>query len=409
MEYLYKFYYQNDRQMYLEEKKRRSEHPTTVHLNFNITPYDMKESFQVYFIPTMKMLKNIEKIYEMDNKLRGIFNALPPVAKASYQIDMVISELLSTNKIEGIKSSRNEIAESTRSVIDRKTNKSVRFQSMIRSYLDIPFSHTMKLPSSSQDVREIYDKIAFEEVKTGDQLDGEIFRNDVVNVLTSTGKIIHQGIKGHELIVSEMNKLLDFLNRDKETPYLLKIAFSHYFFGYIHPFYDGNGRASRYLNSLYLSEKFSDLTAVSLSRAIESSKNDYYEIFRKTNAAISNGELNYFIETYLSFIIKGQEIIREEIAGKNAMLKDAYEKMESDEKLESLKPDHKQAMRMVAERYLFLEEEGMTAKLLSRQADYSENKARKILKELVDSNLLESTGNRPKKYFPLKDYFKLHL
>ncbi len=36
---------------------------------------------------------------------------------------------------------------------------------------------------------------------------------------------------------------------------LVSIAVFHYLFGYVHPFYDGNGRMARYLSSIFCSEK----------------------------------------------------------------------------------------------------------------------------------------------------------
>lgn len=123
-------------------------------------------------------------------------------------------------------------------------------------------------------------------------------------------KIIHQGINGHENIVLAIDEMLDILNGFEEIPSVIKVAIAHYMFGYIHPFYDGNGRTSRFINSLYLSKSHSRLTSISLSRAINNNSKKYYEIFEHTNSSINAGELNEFIETFLEYIYKGQEEVK---------------------------------------------------------------------------------------------------
>ena len=68
------------------------------------------------------------------------------------------------------------------------------------------------------------------------------------------------------------------MNR-KDIPFLVKASISHFFFEYIHPFYDGNGRFGRYLLSLYLARKLDILTAFSVSYWISKNLDDYYKSF----------------------------------------------------------------------------------------------------------------------------------
>ena len=42
----------------------------------------------------------------------------------------------------------------------------------------------------------------------------------------------------------------------------------------------------------------------------------YYDMFDKTNSVINKGELNYFINNFLSFIKEGQESLIEELKQK---------------------------------------------------------------------------------------------
>jgi Fic family protein len=64
---------------------------------------------------------------------------------------------------------------------------------------------------------------------------------------------------------------------------LIKMALIHHQFETIHPFYDGNGRAGRIVNVLYLvKEGLLDSPVLYLSRAILRSKSDYYHLLQAT-------------------------------------------------------------------------------------------------------------------------------
>ncbi|WP_409373627.1 Fic family protein [Ureibacillus thermosphaericus] len=76
-------------------------------------------------------------------------------------------------------------------------------------------------------------------------------------------------------MINELEKLLVFMNQPNEVPEIIKVAIGHYFFGYIHPFYDGNGRTSRFISSLYLSKTLGNILALSLSRGCNKYKTNY--------------------------------------------------------------------------------------------------------------------------------------
>jgi Fic family protein len=70
-----------------------------------------------------------------------------------------------------------------------------------------------------------------------------------------------------------------FLHGQDDLDPLVKMAVAHYQFEAIHPFTDGNGRAGRVLNSLFLiSENLLTLPILYLSRYIIQHKEDYYRL-----------------------------------------------------------------------------------------------------------------------------------
>jgi len=94
----------------------------------------------------------------------------------------------------------------------------------------------------------------------------------------ATGEIIYTPPDHIDIIRSKLQNLFEYLHTDKEAvDPLIRMAVIHYQFEAIHPFYDGNGRAGRMLNVLYLIEKgLLDLPVLYLSSYIIQNKAKYY-------------------------------------------------------------------------------------------------------------------------------------
>ena len=123
--------------------------------------------------------------------------------------------------------------------------------------------------------------------------------------------------------------MLDFL-KEQQTPLLIKLAVAHYYFGYIHPFYDGNGRTNRFITSLYLSKEFSLYTAYAFSNGCRIEHKKYLELFDRTNKFNSYGELNCAIESFLDILISGQNFIYEALDENLELLKLSMNAIEAD-------------------------------------------------------------------------------
>lgn len=92
-----------------------------------------------------------------------------------------------------------------------------------------------------------------------------------------------------EKIPSEMISLIDFLNDPKEEP-LIKAIFGHLHLVRIHPFYDGNGRASRMIQNLILD--YNKYTPI----RIETGERTFYQ--KLLRGALKNFEKRQSIQDY---------------------------------------------------------------------------------------------------------------
>lgn len=109
------------------------------------------------------------------------------------------------------------------------------------------------------------------ELNEADQPDGQLFRKNGVEVTLGGIKVIHRGVEPESKIIEGLSSMLHLI-ADNDMPRLISAIASHYLFETVHPFYDGNGRTGRYLLALSLKDVLSDLTALSLSRAIAENK-----------------------------------------------------------------------------------------------------------------------------------------
>ena len=250
----------------------------------------------------------MDKIRVLDIEIDNLFDRLPDVAKYSFLDDIIVEEIFSSNEIEGVRSTREEIL-LTKKQLEVDRNANLRFKSIINSYLDL--SMTDKL-SSLEDIRDYYDRVVGKEISDEDQPDSSLFRVRDVYIKSNRsydGSYIHKGLDA-DLLNQYMEKWLMFMN-DENLHLMIRVAIGHYLFEYMHPFYDGNGRLGRFLSSMYIRNSYSYLTSLAVSRGAFIKKNDYYKSFKQTNADINMGELNYFVDEFVKIIIKAQEDMKD--------------------------------------------------------------------------------------------------
>ena len=227
---------------------------------------------QAFYILNSEVMTLAYKISKLDKKIAELCNDLPGIAIEQYSKKCLIDEIVITNKIEGIHSSRKEIGEAL-DILETQSNakgKKQRFLSLVNKYLKLTKEEEITL-KSSYDIREIYDEVFLEEViheNLSNKPDGKIFRKDSVSVYSETDKVIHTGIMPESKIIETMEQALYFLN-DDSVDELFRVCIFHYLIEYIHPFYDGNGRLGRFIFSYGISKTLSPLIAFRISETIK--------------------------------------------------------------------------------------------------------------------------------------------
>ena len=173
------------------------------------------------------------------------------------------------------------------------------------------------------------------------------------------------------------------MNESSDIPLIIKVAVGHYYFGYIHPFYDGNGRTSRFISSMYLSEELGPIAALSLSQGCNKFTKQYLESFEITNSIINKGEMNYFINSFLDIILEALKAMLLEIKEKFELLKIAIKKIENEPKLKDKSKYYEDFMFILAQNHFFAFNSGMTVKAISEISNLSATTRKKNCKGFI--------------------------
>ena len=400
-ENLIKLYYK--KQNIEDEYIKRIENPATFITDLKINPIKrgnkiLDKEYNLFYVNLMEHTLLQEIIIKNSNQINLISNELPQIAIKDIIIKILSNELYKTNKIEGIETVKSEIHTSLK---DNKklNNKSNKLDGIIKKYKDIMeknFKDTQHMDNLSS-FRKIYDEMFEDFEKSGNyKLDGKYFRKDTVKVINGLGKTIHIGINGEEAIEKNIEDLIQFMNR-KDIPFLVKASISHFFFEYIHPFYDGNGRFGRYLLSLYLARKLDILTAFSVSYSISKNLDDYYKSFVEVEDVNNYGEITFFIENILKTIKSGQEMIIELLSDSIMKFNHSMEILK--EITKKLSEKENIMLQIYLQNYLFNDFEEITnAELSYIIGDLTQQTINKYTQELEKKGYLIKIKQRPLTY-----------
>lgn len=301
---LTKYFYQHTQEEYETEYIRRLEAPFTVHFNIPIHQYNRKSAYPAFLCYTGEILRLVEKFYKTYEQFLYTVNTVPPVVLYQFTRLSIVEEVKSTNDIEGVYSTKKEIRE----IIEKKGTHYHRLQSVVHQYLELLGEEEIKF-DTCQDIRNFYDDFTHQEItreNPQNRLDGSLFRKEPVQIEAATGKTIHQGLYPESRIIEALDQSLRILHSE-EYPLLIRLALFHYFFVYIHPFYDGNGRTDRFITSYFLSRQFHRLLAVRLSIYIKRNQSRYYHMLEEADSERNRGDMTPFVMGFLDILIGSTE------------------------------------------------------------------------------------------------------
>ncbi|ARM74489.1 TPA_asm: Fic family protein [Listeria monocytogenes] len=404
--------FHQNHEKYKKELELRKNSYGTYDTNLEITPIAnekfSKDNVNLFLVNTNKLQSLLQEAMKNSKKIESSSRELPSHALQQYFDSLLINELQSTNEIEGIQSTKKEISEAIVEIVSNsKIDKSTkRFLGLVKlySYVDGAIEIT-----NIQQFREIYDELVSDEVEDECILDGEIFRKSFVGV-QKNGAFVHKGVEPETKIIDYLNKLINFI-QNNPMPDLFKYMVAHYYFEYIHPFYDGNGRTGRYLICSWTWKTLDRFSSITLSYIINRHKNEYYKAFEQASHPLNAGEITFFCEQMLEFLIEGQNKIIEDMEEKENKLYVMYnniKKMRGKDK--ELNDNDCGILFIITQSWLFSRKDKRVtnSELIEMENFGKRTKVINAIQKMEEKDYLIKIGNRPLRY-TLKQEFALQL
>ena len=339
-ELLSSLYYKSKKE-YEQEYNDRFNSVASKRLNISI------EENQCFYILTEEVVNKLYNVMVLNQKLDKLTSEIPRIALQRYIKKCLIDEIVLTNEIEGVVSTRKDINE----ILENVEDKNKRLTGLVNKYL----------------------KLCSEEN---------------IDIITCN-EVIHKGVIPEEKINLMMTQALNILN-DRDIIPILRVAIFHYLFGYIHPFYDGNGRTSRFISSYLLSKELNILTGFGLSYAIKENISQYYKGFKTVNEKKNKGDLTPFVIMFLDILSKELESLNNSVIEKISII-DRYSKVI---KVMEEKDKRKQSIIFVIFQETFFGEAGIDVSSLMKYAKASKYKVTQVLKEYDDMLIKNKIGRK---------------
>jgi len=244
-------------------------------------------------VETIKILKQLSRASIALGELKGIAKTMPNQAMLVNAV--VLQEAKDSSEIENIITTQDELykALTTTGKTDTHVKEVINYRKAIfQGYDLIKKQGFLKL----NDIIKIQSTII--ENNSGIRsIPGTVLKND------RTGETVYTPPQHKGEILNLLGNFLEHFNdTSNEIPPLIQLAVLHYQFESIHPFYDGNGRAGRILNILYLIiNDLLDLPILYLSSYINEHKSQYYKLLNAINHTDT-------WEEYILFILQAIEI-----------------------------------------------------------------------------------------------------
>ena len=220
-------------------------------------------------------------------------------------LDAILDEAFYSSVIEGAFSTKQRTAEliATQS---KPANKSE--QMIFNNYLALQFVlENLDKPLDEEMILSIYRLVTQDTLEAADVV--ERYRNGPVYVWDAgLNKAIYEGPSFND-VPAMMGALIEFIHDDADGIHpMIKACILHFYFVYIHPFFDGNGRTARAISYMYLLQRgYSFFKFFSISSIVREQKAKYYKAIM--DAENPEADLTYFVLYYTGMVTDSIKLV----------------------------------------------------------------------------------------------------
>lgn len=247
---------------------------------------------------------------EKTGRASGLLKGLTADAQLEATIEMMVVEAIKTSAIEGELLSRKDVMSSMRKNLGLETGHlSGDKRAQGTAALMLAVRNSFAAPLSDETLFEWHRLImtGHRHVAAGQ------WRTHTEPMQVVSGAVGHEQVHFEappsSRIPEEMARFIQWFNEtapdgSKEIrKAAVRSALAHLYFESIHPFEDGNGRMGRALSEKVLSQGLGRPALLSLSRAIEAKRNDYYDALKEGQ---QSNDITSWITWFVNIILEAQ-------------------------------------------------------------------------------------------------------
>lgn len=267
---------------------------------------------------TYSITKNLyQKLNFIDTHGAGLlksFSEKPSSAQTSkYIISSLTEEAIASSQIEGANTTHKVAKEM---ILSQRKPRNKSEQMIVNNYLAMQKMEEWKDLDLTENILLDLQKILIDQTVDDVSIIGRFRKDedDIVVLDPITGEIAHTP-PTQEIMLSELKKFIAYANTpenddDEFTHPVIKATILHFWFAYLHPFADGNGRSSRAIFYWFLLKRnYWLIEYISVSRAIKQSRKGYDNAFLYSEN--DDNDMTYFMlyiaETFKKSILQFME------------------------------------------------------------------------------------------------------
>lgn len=275
---LEKLYYKTSPEEFADLLNSLRKHPDTL----SVFAWTKQPNF---YYPDRDTAAEILKLNEAVWRFDYMFAQFSSFGQRQIIQSLVIEEILSTNAIEQIHSTRHDVFSVLKQAGKTSDRRLISLVNGYRLLLNGPQD-----VDSHADIRKVYDNVLNSAVQKEDLPDGQYYRQNRVSV-TDGIRTVHEGFYPEEEVRRGMEEFLAVYH-DPKLDICERLILSHIILETVHPFYDGNGRLGRFLFTAGMYRSTGSCAAFLISAAMNHQKSAYYKALREADRIHQYGSLN---------------------------------------------------------------------------------------------------------------------
>ncbi len=314
-------------------------------------------------------------------------------------LNILTEDVIKSSEIEGLKLNIEQVRSSIAKRLGLDIGGDIYIEHNIQGTVDMMIDATQNFDKELSEERLFgwqsamfpSGRSGLYQIKVGAYRDDKNGAMQVVSGSIGHEKIHYEAPPAKELN-NQMQKLIDYINNEKDTDFVIKAGIVHLWFVILHPFEDGNGRIARALTDMLLARGENSANRFySMSSQIKKVRKSYYKILELTQKKSLDITLwlKWFLENISLAMDNSDEMLNSVIFRTNFWNKN-----------KSIEFNQRQIK--VLQKLLNNFDGNLTTKKWAKICNCSHDTANRDILDLMNKNILEKQGDARATNYKLK-------